>query len=90
MHLASSVSGQNDRVLFLLGEQFDPQEFWGPYSALCAAGSRVDLAGVEKGMELTPDSNLPEANIRTNISLGEVDVSQYFALVAPGGPSART
>jgi protease I len=85
---ATGPDGQNDRVLFLLGEQFDPQEFWGPYSALCAAGYQVDLAGKEKNMELTPDSDLPEANVKTNISLGEVEVSRYFALFVPGGPSA--
>jgi protease I len=85
---AAGPGGHNDRVLFLLGEQFDPQEFWGPYSALCAAGYQVDLAGREKNMELAPDSHLPEANIKTNISLGEVDVSRYFALIVPGGPSA--
>jgi protease I len=85
---SAGPGGQHDRVLFLLGEQFDPQEFWGPYSALCAAGYKVDLAGKERNMELTPDSDLPEANIKTNISLGEVDVSRYFALIVPGGPSA--
>jgi hypothetical protein len=55
----SRIGGeQNDRVLFLLlGEQFDPREFWSLY-------------------------------IRTNMSLDEVDVSKYFALVVPGGPSA--
>jgi deglycase len=78
----------NDRVLFLLGEQFDPKEFWGPYSVLRAAGYRIDLAGAQKDVELTPDSYLPEANVRTTISLDEVEVADYFALVVPGGPSA--
>ena len=32
------VVRQNDRVLFLLGEEYDPQEFWGPYAVLSAAG----------------------------------------------------
>ena len=82
------VDSRNDRVLFLLGEQYDPQEFWGPYAVLSAAGYTVDLAGARQGMELTPDSDIPEANIRTNISLDEVNVSEYFALVVPGGPSA--
>src|SRR5438034_2054861 len=82
------TGSQNDRVLFLLGEQYDPQEFWGPYPVLSAAGYTVDLAGSRKGMELTPDSHIPEANIRTNISLDDVKVSEYFALIVPGGPSA--
>lgn len=84
----SKVSPQNDRVLFLLGEEFDPLEFWGPYATLLTAGYTVDLAGPAKGGELTPDSHLPEANIRTNIGLDEVDIAPYFALVVPGGPSA--
>jgi len=85
----TSISGtQNNRVLFLLGEEFDPQEFWGPYATLRTAGYNVDLAGPAKGMELTPDSHLPEANIRTTLGLDEVDVSKYLALVVPGGPSA--
>ena len=84
---ASHAGRPNDRVLFLLGEEFDPEEFWGPYATLVAAGYKVDLAGAQKGVELTPDANLPEAHVRTNISLDEVDVSKYFALVVPGGPS---
>ena len=84
---ASRAGRPNDRVLFLLGEEYDPEEFWGPYATLVTGGYRVDLAGAVKGVELTPDSNLPEAHIRTNISLDEVDVSKYFALVVPGGPS---
>lgn len=91
--LSASCSGgskevRNDRVLFLLGEQFDPQEFWGPYATLVAAGYKVDLAGGTKGVVLTPDSDLPEANVRTEIGLNEVDSRKYFALVVPGGPSA--
>ena len=83
------AAGRNDRVLFLLGEEYDPQEFWlvavfGPVRG----GYRVDLAGAKKGMDLTPDSHIPEANIRTSIGLDEVQVSEYFALVVPGGPSA--
>ena len=39
--------GQNDRVLFLLGEQFDPQEFWGPYAALVAAGYKVGCSATK-------------------------------------------
>src|SRR5258705_9582809 len=86
--LPHQVDSRNDRVLFLLGEQYDPQEFWGPYAVLSAAGSPVDPAGARRGMEWTPASDIPEANIRTNISLDEVNVSEYFALVVPGGPSA--
>ena len=66
---ASLTSRQQDRVLFLLGEEFDPQEFWGPFSALTATGYRIDLAGAKKGVELAPDTNLLEAHIRTTISL---------------------
>jgi protease I len=85
---ASRVNSQNDRVLFLLGEEYDPLEFWGPYATLCTAGYKVDLAGPAKGMELTPDSYVPEANVRMNVALEEVHVSQYLALVVPGGPGA--
>ncbi len=78
---------RTDRVLVLLGEQYDAQEFWGPYAVLIAAGYKIDLAGAQKGVELTPDSHLPEAHIRTNISFDEVRVSDYVAVVVPGGPS---
>jgi len=71
----------------VLGEQYDPREFWGPYSVLRAAGYRIELAGAQKNVELTPDSYLPEANVRTTISLDEVEVADYD-LVVPGGPSA--
>jgi hypothetical protein len=39
--------GQYGRVLFLLGEQFDPQEFWGPYAALVAAGYKVGCSATK-------------------------------------------
>jgi protease I len=82
-----AASRQNERVLFLLGEDFDPQEFWGPYSVLHAAGYSVDLAGAVKGMVLNPDIEAADASIATTLSLDEVKVSNYFALVVPGGPS---
>jgi protease I len=82
-----AASRQHDRVLFLIGEDFDPQEFWGPYSVLHAAGYSVDLAGAVKGMVLSPDIEAADGSIATTISLDEVKVSDYFALVVPGGPS---
>lgn len=84
----SSPSSQpRNRVLFLLGEEYDPQEFWGPYAVLHAAGYSIDLAGSAKGMELTPDTNVADANVTTTLSLDEVKVSEYLALVVPGGRS---
>jgi protease I len=83
---SSAASGPRERVLFLLGENFDPQEFWGPYSVLHTAGYSVDLAGAVKGMVLSPDIPVADGSIATTISLDEVKVSDYFALVVPGGP----
>jgi protease I len=83
---APAGSRPRDRVLFLLGEDFDPQEFWGPYSVLHAAGYSIDLAGAVKGMVLSPDLEVADGSIVTTISLDEVNVSDYFALVVPGGP----
>ena len=82
-----AASQPRARVLFLLGEEYDPQEFWGPYAVLRAAGYQVDLAGAKKGVELTPDQPVPDANVTTTISLDEVDVADYSALVVPGGRS---
>ena len=84
---SSAASHPRDRVLFLLGEEYDPQEFWGPYAVLHAAGYSIELAGSEKGMKLTPDTNVPDANVTTTLSLDEVKVSDYLALVVPGGRS---
>ena len=81
-----TASPRRDRVLFLLGEDYDPQEFWGPYSVLHAAGYDVDLAGAVKGTVLSPDIEVADGSVVTNISLDEVSVSDYFALVVPGGP----
>jgi protease I len=77
----------HDRVLFLLGEHYDPQEFWGPYSVLYAAGYSIDIAGGARGIELTPDQDVADANVKTTLSLDEVNVADYLALVVPGGPS---
>ena len=82
-----AASRPRDRVLFLLGEEYDPQEFWGPYAVLHAAGYTVDLAGAKKGIELTPDQKVADANVTTTMSLDEVNVSDYLALVVPGGRS---
>jgi protease I len=83
---SSAASDGRNRVLFLLGEDYDPQEFWGPYSVLHAAGYSVDLAGAVKGMVLSPDIEVADGSIATTTSLDEVQVSDYFALVVPGGP----
>jgi protease I len=82
-----AASRPRDRVLFLLGEEYDPQEFWGPYAVLHAAGYAVDLAGAKEGIELTPDQKVADANVTTTMSLDEVNVSDYLALVVPGGRS---
>lgn len=82
-----AASRPRDRVLFLLGEEYDPQEFWGPYAVLHAAGYAVDLAGAKKGIELTPDQDVADANVTTTMSFDDVDVADYLALVVPGGRS---
>jgi protease I len=83
---SSAANGPRTRVLFILGEDYDPQEFWGPYSVLHAAGYSVDLAGAVKWMVLSPDIEVADGSVATTISLDEVKVADYFALVVPGGP----
>jgi protease I len=73
------------RVLILATDGFEQSELFDPRAALMDAGVEVTLASIEtdpiqgmrhdeKGETITPD-----------ITLGEVDVDEYHALLLPGG-----
>ncbi len=76
------------RVLILLGEGYNNEEFWTPYTALQAAGYQVDIAGVTRGkIVVSPGKVTPEKDATANLTLDEVQPQRYLGLLIPGGYS---
>jgi protease I len=73
-----------NRVLILLGEGFNAEEFWQPYLGLIASGYDVDIASSQAGT-VTAGSKDRSLDARANLSLREVQASRYAGLVIPGG-----
>jgi protease I len=82
--MMGDLEGKN--VLMLLGPQYQDEEGKGPLDFLLREGASVDVVGLEKG----PLKGLHgRAEIVVNKSLDEVDISEYDALVIPGGRGPR-
>lgn len=85
--LAGNVHAE--RVLILLAEGFNRGEFTEPYAALTNAGHQVDVAAPAKGPVLVSPEKGPQPgkDAEANLTLDDVVVSHYAALVIPGGYS---
>jgi protease I len=85
--LAGNVHAE--RVLILLAEGFNRGEFSEPYAALTNAGHQVDVASPAKGTVLVSPEKGPQPgkDAEANLTLADVDVKNYAALVIPGGYS---
>lgn len=86
--LISSAKAQEPepkRVLMLLADGFNHSEFAWPYGAMRSAGYHVDIAGFARGPVVSGNRNAPDAE--ANLTLEEVEVDRYFALMIPGGSS---
>jgi protease I len=75
----------NQRVIFLLGQGFEDQEFRAPYDRLSAAGFPVDVVGAGRGDVLTGYRG--KEAVRVDRGIDEAEPEDYAALVIPGGQS---
>ena len=82
---ADALAAPNDRVLFLLAEQFNHAEHFTPLLVLQAVGYKVDVAGPAKGRIAVSTRGPSERDARADLSLDEVDPANYVGLVLPGG-----
>ena len=76
----------NARVLMLAADGFETVELFEPRKALEAAGAKVTLASIKKDpiQGMKQDINKAET-AEVDLTLDEVDVDQFDALVLPGG-----
>ena len=71
------------KVLIIISfRDFRDEEFQIPYEKLTEAGAEVDVASDQKGEAVGALS----LTVQVNISLEEVDVSKYDAIIFVGGP----
>ncbi len=84
---APASEARTPKVLFLLAEGFNRQEFWTPYLAIQAAGYSVDVAAPEAGTVRLSDKKPHPQDAEANLSLKQVRVEDYLGLVIPGGYS---
>ncbi|MEI7767074.1 MAG: DJ-1/PfpI family protein [Phycisphaerae bacterium] len=74
-------------VLAPLAQGFNPNEHWGTFYPLIAAGYQVDVAGVETGLVATNPEKPSERDAWANLTLAEVKPERYTGLVIAGGYS---
>lgn len=70
------------RVLMFVDHIYEDLELWYPRLRLEEAGARVDVAGPEKGQIYAGKHGYPA---RSDCDFSEINVSDYRALVIPGG-----
>lgn len=72
-------------VLIMATDRFEESELFEPRERLLSAGARVSLASL--GMEPIVGTVIDEAgrSIAPDLTIGEVDVADYDALLLPGG-----
>ncbi len=82
---SAAAKPAGDRVLMLVGGEFNGQEFWFPYLALRATGYTVDVASYTTE-PLAPDNARGDRdNVTPDLLMKDVDPSRYVGLVLPGG-----
>lgn len=75
------------RVLILLAEGFNVQEFYGGWVPLAALGYQIDVAGIQSGTIPANPKKPSERDTVAQISLDQVDAAEYLGLFIPGGYS---
>lgn len=73
---------ENTKVLTIVSPDFDDLELWYPILRLREAGAEVDIAGEKSDHEYVGKYGV---SVDTNLSFGEVEISDYDALLIPGG-----
>lgn len=75
------------RVLFLLAEGFNREEFFTPHGIIAAAGYQVDIAAPARGTVVMRPGKPADTDPVAELSLDDVRVEHYVGLVIPGGYS---
>ncbi|MFD1851056.1 type 1 glutamine amidotransferase domain-containing protein [Oceanobacillus bengalensis] len=70
-------------VCFLLADGYEDSEMKNPYEAMNEAGHNTVIVGLEKGVELKGKKGT--VSYVSDISINEVSVSEYNAVIIPGG-----
>ena len=73
------------KVAFIIGDMFEDSEFQFPYERVKEAGHEPVIVGVETGKELKGKSD--GLTITPDVAVGDVDATEFDALVIPGGYS---
>ncbi|MEP7308530.1 MAG: type 1 glutamine amidotransferase domain-containing protein [Acidobacteriota bacterium] len=81
--MADSAPLAGKRVAMLVEDEFEDRELTGPLEALRAAGATVTVVGPVKGG--TYRGKRGDATITSDLSAGEARMSEFDALVIPGG-----
>lgn len=73
---------KNTKVLTIVSPDYDDLELWYPILRLREAGAEVDIAGEKSKQEYIGKYGL---SVESNLSFEDVEISDYDALLIPGG-----
>jgi protease I len=73
------------KVAFLLAEDYEDSEMKNPFEAIVKNGNDAVIIGLIKGAELRGKKGT--VSYTTHLSAEEADVSEYAAVIIPGGKS---
>ena len=73
---------QNHRILMFVGDIYEDLELWYTKLRLIEDGAEVVIAGPEASTQYQGKNGYP---CQSDISISDVDASQYTGLVVPGG-----
>src|SRR4051812_40668208 len=79
------MGGHMAKIGFVVGEDFEDQEFAVPFERLTGAGHEVVIIGAQAGKELAGKKG--QEKITTEVGIDDVDAADLDALVIPGGYS---
>lgn len=81
--ISSSLQAETKTLLFMIDDGFNHNEFQEPYAAFSAAGYEIVVAAPKTGAITSGNRGRPDAH--ATITLADVKVADYFALMIPGG-----
>ena len=73
---------EGKRLLTIVSEDYDDLEFHYPIIRLKEEGARIDIASLAKGEKIKGKYGLSTVS---DMSFGDVDITQYDGLLIPGG-----
>jgi protease I len=87
--IASLAAGETrDRLLMVVERGFNVQEAWAPWTALTAAGWRIDIASKAPGPVFADLDGKPgERDLAATLSYDGIDLDAYAGVIIPGGYS---